>query len=129
MDDRESAATEQLSEQSRRDGATPSITVLFASLREQIPRLVRGERALFSSELRERRGRLTSGSGMLAGTALLGFFGFAVLVTVVVVALALALPAWLSALLVAVALLILAAVFVLLGMRKLKAAGDPKNES
>jgi len=124
MDDRGSAAAEQPAEQSRRDGATPSITVLVASLREQIPRLVRGERALFNAELRERRGRLTTGSGMLAATALLGFFGFAALVTVAVVALALALPAWLSALLIVVVLLILAGVFVLLGMRKMKANDD-----
>jgi uncharacterized membrane protein YqjE len=124
MDDRGSAATEQPPEQSRRDGATPSITVLVASLREQILRLVRGERALFTAELRERRGRLTTGSGMLAGTALLGFFGFAALVTCAIVALSLGLPVWLAALLVAVALLILAAVFVLLGMRKLKGNND-----
>lgn len=124
MYDRGSADTEQPAEQSRRGGATPSIAVLLASLREQILRLVRGERAQFNAELRERRGRLTTGSGMLAGTALFGFFGFAALVTCAVVALSLGLPAWLGALLVAVALLILAAVFVLLGMRKLKGNND-----
>ncbi|HYI34815.1 MAG TPA: phage holin family protein [Glaciibacter sp.] len=124
MDDRGSAATEQPAGQPGRDGVTPSITILVASLREQIRRLALGERALFDAELRERRERLTTGSGMLAGTALLGFFGFAALVTCAVVALALPLPAWLAALLVAVALLILAAVFVLLGMRKLKGDDD-----
>jgi uncharacterized membrane protein YqjE len=124
MDDRGSAAIEPPAEQSRRDGVTPSIAVLVASLREQIRRLVLGERALFDAELRERRGQLTTGGGMLAGTALLGFFGFAALVTCAVVALALSLPAWIAALLVAVALLILAAVFVLLGMRKLRGDDD-----
>lgn len=124
MDDRGSAATEPPAEQSRRDGFTPPVTVLVALLREQIRRLALGERALVNAELRERRGLLTTGGGMLAGTALLGFFGFAALVTCAVVALALPLPAWLATLLVAVALLILAAVFVLLGMRKMKAADD-----
>ena len=124
MDDRGSAATKQPAGQTRRDGATPPVTVLIASLREQIPRLVRGERALFDAELRERRGRLTAGSGMLAGTALFGFFGFAALVAVGVAALALALPAWVSALLIVVALLLVAAVFVLLGMRMMKADDD-----
>jgi uncharacterized membrane protein YqjE len=124
MDDRGSAATEQPTEQSRKDGASPSITVLVGLLREQILRLVRGERALLNAELRERRGQLTTGSGMLAGTALLGFFGFAALVTCAVVALSLGLPVWLAALLVAVALLILAAVLVLLGIRKLKGDND-----
>lgn len=124
MDDRGSAATKQRAGQPRQDGATPPVTVLLASLREQIPRLVHGERAFFNAQLRERRGRLTTGSGMLAGTALIGFFGFAALVTVAVAALALVLPAWLSALLIAVALLLVAAVFVLLGTRMMKTDDD-----
>ncbi len=108
----------------KRSTRLPPVAVLVASLTEQFARLLRGEKALLAEELSERRSRLTTGSGMLVGTALLGFFGAAVLVAAAIVAIALALPAWLSALLVAVALLLIAVGCVLLGMRKVKAAND-----
>lgn len=108
----------------QRSTRLPPVAVLVASLREQLARLLRGEKALLAEELGERRTQLTSGSGMLVGTALLGFFGAAVLITAAIVAIALALPAWLSALLVAISLLLIAIGCVLLGMRKVKAAND-----
>lgn len=98
--------------------------MLLASLREQVPRLIAGERAQVSAELGERRKGLTAGGVMLVGTALVGFFGFAALVATGVVAVALALPVWLSALILVVVLLLLAVAFALLGARKLKGNND-----
>ncbi len=102
----------------------PPLAVLLASLREQIPRLVRGERALIAAELSERRTNLSTGGVMLVVMLVLGFFGFAVLVTAAVVAIALALPAWLSALLIAAALIIVAVILALLGLAMIKRVDD-----
>jgi uncharacterized membrane protein YqjE len=98
----------------------PPLTVLAASLREQIPRLVQGEAALLKAEIGERRSRITTGSGMLVGTVLVGFFGLAALIAAAVVSVSLALAPWLAALIILVVLVILAGIFVLLGIRKLK---------
>ena len=106
----------------------PPVTVLLSSLRQHIERLIRGERALISAELAARRQGITVGSGMLAATALVGFFGFAALETLADAAVALALPAWLSALLIALALLLLAGILVLLGIRILKGNPDAGGE-
>lgn len=126
MTDPQSGRPAQAAEQSEDSARLPPVTLLVASLRKQLSQLLNGERALLSAELAERKSGLTSGTGMLAGTALLGFFCFAVFVALAVVALALALPAWLSALIVVVVLLLVAGVCVMLGMRKIKEQNDAR---
>jgi hypothetical protein len=101
-------------------GEFPPITVLVASLREQFPRLIRGEVALLKADIGERRTSLITGSGMLVGTAVVGFFGLAALIAAIVVTVSQALAPWLSALLVVVTLLLLAGLFAWLGVRKMK---------
>jgi uncharacterized membrane protein YqjE len=124
MAEREPAGATAASQRPEERRAVPPLAVLLASLREQIPRLVRGERALIAAELSERRTNLSTGGVMLVVMLVLGFFGFAVLVTAAVVAIALALPAWLSALLIAAALIIVAVILALLGLAMIKRVDD-----
>lgn len=124
MEERAPAGATAATGQPEEPRRVPPFAVLVASLREQIPRLVRGERALLTAELSERRTNLSTGSVMLVVMLLLGFFGFAVLVTAAVVAIALALPPWLSALLVAAALILVAGILVLLGLALIKRMND-----
>lgn len=111
---------------SRRE--VPPLSVIFGDLRSQVTRLVRGELALLKKELTEKVLRLGVGTGMFVVAALLGFFAIAVLVTTAVLGVALVLPPWLAALLVGVALLVIAALLAMLGLRSLKRAMPPLPE-
>ena len=68
--------------------------------------------------------RLGVGAGLFGGAGLFAFLGLAVLVATAVLALDLVLPAWLAALIVAVALFAVAGVLALVG-RKDVAKGSP----
>jgi hypothetical protein len=108
---------------SRRD--LPSFSAIFRDLRTQLTRLVRDELALLKAELFQKLARMGVGIGMFVVAALLGFFALAVLITTAVLAVALVLPAWLAALIIGVALIVLAGVLVLVGVRSLKRAMPP----
>jgi uncharacterized membrane protein YqjE len=103
-------------------GGRPSIGELFSRLSTQTSDLVRAEIALAKAELAEKAKASGIGIGLFAAAGLLGFFAFAVLITTAILALALALPAWLAALIVAIALLVLAAILAFVGKRSLDSA-------
>lgn len=102
----------------------PSIGELVSSLSEKLSQLIRDEIRLAKAEVSEKAKHAGVGAGLFGGAAFLGFFGFAGLVTAAILGLANAVPAWLSALIVAFVLLIIAAVLAMLG-KKAFAQGVP----
>jgi uncharacterized membrane protein YqjE len=103
-------------------GSDPTLGALVHDLTTQVPELIRSELRLAQAEVAEKGKRAGIGIGMFSGAGLLGFFGFAGLLTTIVLALDLAMPAWLAALIVTVVLLIGAGVLALLGKNKVQEA-------
>lgn len=101
---------------------------LLKELMEDISILVRQEIALARVEMTEKAKVYARASVMIAFSALLGFFALGVLTACIILAIDLALPAWLAALIVAVAYLLVAGTFVLLGIARLRKAGRPVPE-
>lgn len=98
---------------------------LTRDLVAQLRRLVSTELALFKAEMAAKAKAAGVGAGLLAGALLFLFFAFGVLVTAAVLGFALILPAWLSALIVAVILIVIAVVAGLIGWRSLKKGLPP----
>jgi hypothetical protein len=92
---------------------------------DQISRLVRAELQLAKTELADKGKRAGLGAGLLAGAGVVAVYGVGTLIATFVLLLALALPAWASALIVAVVLFALAAVLVLVGRSSLKRGLPP----
>lgn len=104
---------------------SPSTAELVSRLSEQSSRLVRDELKLAQAELTEKAKHAGLGAGLFGAAGLLGFLGLAVLITTAILALALVLPAWLSALIVAVVLFVAAGVAALVGKKQVKRASPP----
>lgn len=105
--------------------AGPSVGELVARLSDQFSRLVRDELKLAQTEIAAKGKKIGVGVGIFAVAALLAFFGLAVLIAAAVLGLAEAVPAWLSALIVGIVLLLVAAVAALLGKKRLEAGAPP----
>ena len=101
---------------------------LVHRLSEQIPELVRSEMRLAQAELSEKGKKAGLGIGMFSAAGLLAFLGLCALITTAILALALVLPAWASALIVAVVLLVGAAVAGLVGKKEIDQATPPAPE-
>jgi uncharacterized membrane protein YqjE len=95
---------------------------LVRQLSEQVSRLVRDELRLAQLEMTSKGKRAGVGIGMLGGGSLLAIYGIGCLLAAAILALALAVPAWLAALIVAVAVFAVSAVVALLGKGKLSKA-------
>jgi hypothetical protein len=95
-----------------------STSELVRQAADQISRLVRDELALARAEMVQKGKRAGMGAGLFGGGGVVALYGVAALLAAVVLALAEAVPAWLSALIVAVALFAVAGVLVLLGRRQ-----------
>lgn len=87
-------------------------TLIIALLKDEIENLKR--------ELTARLAKLGIGVGLFVVAALLAFFALATLIAAAVLGLATVLPAWLAALIVAGALLLLAVILVLAGVSSIK---------
>ena len=98
---------------------------LTKDLVAQLRRLVASELALFKAEMSAKAKAAGIGAGMLVGALLFLFFAFGVLGTAAVLGFALILPAWLSALIVAGILILIAVVLGLIGWRSLKKGMPP----
>ncbi|MBT2551325.1 phage holin family protein [Arthrobacter sp. ISL-65] len=105
------------------------VAELMTELSQQTSRLVRDELRLAQAELKEKGRHAGRGAGLFGGAGLLAFFGAAGLITTAILALALVLPAWLSALIVSVVLLIAAGIAALVGRKEVKEAGPPAPEA
>lgn len=106
----------------------PSVGELVAKISDQFSRILRGELELIQVKAAEKAKMVGTGAAMFAVAGLLGFFALALLITTAVLGLAEALPAWLSALIVAVLLIVVAGVIALVGKKKLQSGEAPSAE-
>lgn len=102
-----------------------STAELVTQLSEQTSRLVRDEMRLAQAELKAKGKHAGVGAGLFGGAGLVAFFGAAALITTIIVALAMLVPLWLSALIVAVVLFIIAGIAALVGKAQVKKAVPP----
>ncbi|MGI8524350.1 MAG: phage holin family protein [Nocardioides sp.] len=109
-------------------GPEPTLGALVHDLTQQLPELIRSELRLAQAEMAEKGKRAGIGIGMFSAAGLLAFFGLTCLVATAIIALALAVTAWLSALIIAVVLFIIAGVVAMMGKSKVNAATPAKPE-
>jgi len=106
----------------------PSVGELVARISDQFSRILRGELELIQVKAAAKAKKVGAGAAMFAVAGLLGFFALALLITTAVLGLAEALPAWLSALIVAVVLLVVAGIIALVGKKMLQSGEAPSAE-
>jgi len=102
-----------------------SVFKLIADLPGYLVDLLRSEIELLKAELISKVKHAGIGIGLVVAGALFAFFAFAVLLAAAVLGIATALPAWLAALIVGGALLVITAVLVLVGVNQLKRGAPP----
>ncbi len=102
----------------------PTLGELVGTRTQQLTNLIKGEIALVKAQVAEKGQKFGIGIGLFVGAGVMAFFAFAVLITTVILALANAVPAWLAALIVAVALLILAALLAFVGKKSIDKANE-----
>lgn len=93
---------------------------LISRLSEQTSALIRDEMRLAQAEYKDKAKHAATGLGMFGAGGLLAFFGLATLVAAAVIGLAEVVPWWASALIVAGALLLVAAVVSLVGKKQVE---------
>lgn len=92
---------------------------------EQLSRLVRDELALARAELADKGRHAGLGVGLFGTGGMFALYGVGALVLAAIAGLAEAVPAWLSALIVGVVLLLVAGGLALLGSRQVRRAMPP----
>jgi hypothetical protein len=114
---------------SSNDMTDRSLGDLAKQLSEQTTTLVRQELALARAEMQEKGKRFGLGGGLLGAGGLLGLYALGVLVAAVVLVLIEAgIDAWLSALIVAVGLALIAGALALAGRKQVQEATPPAPE-
>ncbi|MHB1064667.1 MAG: phage holin family protein [Georgenia sp.] len=118
--------TSPVVETTRVGGPDKSRTIgeIVASISEQFSRLVRDEFRLAQAQLVEKGKKVGAGAAALAVAAVLALYALGVLIAAAVLGLATALPAWLSALIIGVVLLVVAGVAAFVGKRMFDASKD-----
>lgn len=102
-----------------------SLVELLADVPTLIQELFHREVELLKAELLAKLKALGTGAGLLVGALIVVMFMIGVLLTAAVLALSLVLPGWLSALIVAAFLVIVAGILALIGYRVLKRGIPP----
>ena len=97
-----------------------SLITLISELPGQITDLVKAEIAAFKADISGKAKNVGLGIGLFIGAALFAFFAVIVFIALAVIALDRVLPLWLSALIVAVALLLVAIILALIGLNRVK---------
>jgi uncharacterized membrane protein YqjE len=98
---------------------------LLSRFSDQMSTLVRDELRLAQLDLTEKGKRFGIGAGAFGGAGVVALYGVATLIACAVLGLAEAVPAWLSALIVGLALLLIAGVLALFGKKKVESATPP----
>jgi Putative Actinobacterial Holin-X, holin superfamily III len=98
---------------------------LVKDLSEQVTRLVKDELRLAQAEMTRKGKQAGLGAGLLGGGGMAAWFGAGCLIACAIIAIAGVLAAWLAALIIGVALLLVAAAAALLGKGRLRKAGPP----
>jgi len=107
-----------------------SLGQIVKELTADISTLFRSEVALLKLEIKDTVAKLGGGAAMFAGAAFVALFGVAFLfVTITLGLVALGVPAWLSSLIVTVALFAVAAVLALMGKKKFAQVNFVPSES
>jgi formate hydrogenlyase subunit 4 len=99
---------------------TRSLFALISDLPRLLIQLLKAELAHLKAEFAEKAKYAGVGIGLMVVAATLAFFALGTLVAAAILGLAVVLPAWLSALIVAVAILLIAAVLVFAGISSFK---------
>ncbi|MGO4301991.1 phage holin family protein [Leifsonia sp. RAF41] len=99
---------------------TKSLAQLVSDLPQLIVRLLKAELDHLKAEFAEKAKHAGIGIGLLAVTALLLFYALGVLIAAAILGIAVALPAWAAALIVFGALVVIAVVLALIGIRSFK---------
>jgi hypothetical protein len=99
---------------------TRSLFALISDLPRLLIQLLKAELAHLKAEFAEKAKYAGVGIGLMVVAATLAFFALGTLVAAAILGLALVLPAWLSALIVGVAILLIAAVLVFAGISSFK---------
>jgi hypothetical protein len=102
-----------------------SLGQLISDVPVLLTTLIRDEVESLKRELAKKAAFFGVGAGLFAAAGALVFFATALLIASATLGLATVLPAWLAALLVAVALLVIAGILVLVGIRSMKRGGQP----
>ena len=110
-------------------GSTQASTAeLVKQLSEQVSVLVREELKLAQLEMTRKGKRAGVGAGMVGGGGLIALYGAGCLIACVILAISGVLAAWLSALIVGAALLVVAGAAALVGKGRLQEAAPPVPE-
>jgi MFS family permease len=109
-------------------GAEASLRDLVKQMSEDSSRLIRSEIKLAQAEMSEKAKGMGAGIGGFSVAGLLAFFAIGVLLAAAVLGLATALPAWLSAVIIGVVLLVIAGIAALIARRKVAQASPPVPE-
>jgi hypothetical protein len=102
-----------------------STAELVQQASEQVSLLIRDELALAKAELADKGRHAGVGVGLFGGSGLVALYGLGALILAAIAGLAEAVPAWLSALIVGVALLLVAGIMALAGRRQVRQAMPP----
>lgn len=105
--------------------ADPATGELVARLSEDVTRLVKDELRLAQLEVTGKAKKAGTGVGMVGAAGLLALYGVGVLLACAVLALALVLDAWLAALVVGLAVLLVAGIVGLVGKSRVSDAAPP----
>jgi hypothetical protein len=105
-----------------------SVAELVKRAASQTAELVRKEIQLGQVELKDKGRRAGKGVGLLGAAGLIGFYGGAALVAAAVLGLAEAVDPWLSALIIGIVLLVIAAIVGLIGRKTTTDALPPTPE-
>lgn len=98
---------------------------LVARISDQLGRILRGELQLIQLQLKEKGKNLGLGAAMFAAAGVFAFFAVGVLLAAAVLGLAVVLPAWLSALIIGVVILLIAVVLALIGKSRVQKGEMP----
>ncbi|WP_431279007.1 phage holin family protein [Leifsonia poae] len=99
---------------------TRSLFALISDLPRLLIQLLKAELAHLKAEFAEKAKYAGVGIGLMVVAATLLFFALGTLVAAAILGIAVALPAWLAALIVAVAILVIAAILVFAGIASFK---------
>ncbi|MET0955442.1 phage holin family protein [Cryobacterium arcticum] len=97
-----------------------SLFTLLSELPGQITALIKAEIDAFKADISGKAKNVGIGLGLFIGAAVFAYFAVLVFIAVAVIAIDLALPLWLSALIVAVGLLLVAVILALIGLNRVK---------
>ncbi|MEO7373541.1 MAG: phage holin family protein [Terrimesophilobacter sp.] len=104
----------------KEDAQKRSLFALLSSLPGLLIELVKSELEQLKTELVRKAKHAGIGIGLMVVAAVFAFFATGVLVAAAILGLAVVLPGWLAAIIVAVALLIVTAILILVGVKQLQ---------